>query len=309
MGQLTPSVQNFDLGNGCVADVLYHPDYVAGVTPWMFFRHGGALAAGDHYAIWPNGGSLNAFATHLFNSSTTAFSICSLGTPQYTNAGATPNVGYLDTIVNSATGVTFTTSPSCVDRFEDAVDAAIAEFTDGAPVILAATSAGCFLAQVAMCRGGLPATVKGYLGYYPIPDVRKFASGGDKLHHSVITGLYGTSSQATWDAVSAGNKAAASFLALLESGPHDDILPCYFVMDRCGNHLAPYGDPSKPGSAPHDTAQFAPLLATMNALVSAGSVPAFQQSLFAGRNFWETQPLAAASVHVAVESWMAATAV
>jgi len=309
VGAITPDVVNFDLSTvsgfsssaaGCVADAFHHPNHVAGVTPWLTIRHGGALAAGDHYAPWVLGGTMNLFIEFLMASATTAFSVCSLGTPQFTNAGPTTGVGHLPAIVNSSTGATLLTTPSTISRYEAALAAAIDHF-DMLKVIESGASAGMQLVGLAGMNTARPSQVKGILGYYPIPEVRKVLSGGDTLHWSVITGLYGTATQAAWDAISLANKRLGSINYFLEQSTIPTILPWYIVLDRVGNHIKPYGDPAKPNSAPHDIAQFEPLISLLRAHGISVTV-----SVFPIRFGWELLPLESAAVSALVETWMAA---
>lgn len=314
MANLTPDVLNFDLSTvsgfgttaaGCYADVLHHPNHVAGVTPYLIWRHGGALAAGDRWACWVNTGTMNAFFSFLFASTNSAFSIISIGTPQYTNAAGTAGTGYLGTITNSTTGVTFLTSPSNVDKFEAALSAAITQFVTGGAqkCVISAASAGCFLAQLAICRTAMSAKVKGYIGYYPIPDVRKIPTpnGGDSLDFSVITGLYGTDTKTAWDAVSGANKNSASTSWQLSQRNKANTFPWFIVYDRTGCHVKPWGQANRPNTAAHDSDQFTGLIDLLGASNIDTTVAIFQ-----GRNFWETQPTPAAVVNAQLETWMLA---
>lgn len=287
---LFPQILDFALGEGCYVDVLQHPEHVTGQTPAKVFLHGGGGIGGDRRAIWPDGGSMNRFATHLFQSEESAFDVISLGLPQETNQAPT-NAPHLSPIVRTPVGVHF---PESFARLNYALQRIQEEFQPSG-IILAGCSYGAIISGVQMMRSSLP--IQGLIGYYLIPDVR--ASGGvDSVHFSMVQGLFGTTTQSAWNAIPVAAKREASFLWYLERGLIANAKPIYLVFDRVGDHIKPYGDPARPGSAPHDASQFATV---RDALVAAG-LP-HQAELLPGRGAWE-KPEFGDPLSQRVESWM-----
>lgn len=287
---LFPQTLDIDLGEGCFVDILQHPAHVTGETPAMVFLHGGGGIVGDRRAIWPDGGSMNRFATHLFNSQQSAFDVISLGLPQFANQGHS-NAGHLTPIVPTPTGVTY---PTSFDLLSYSLGRIVELFTPSS-IVLAGASYGAIQSGVQMLRTPLP--IVGLIGYYLIPDVRAQA-GVDAVHWSAVPGLFGTTSLAAWNAVPVTLKREASFRWYLERGAIANAKPIYAIFERIGDHIKPYGDPARPASAIHDGAQ----LGTLVQALEAAGLP-HESDLLPVQGAWETAQFGD-PLSLRVESWM-----
>lgn len=287
---LFPQTLDLSLGEGCYVDVLQHPNHVTGQTPAMVFLHGGGGVVGDRRAIWPDEGSMNRFATHLFGSTQSAFDVISLGLPQFANQGHSP-AGHLNPIVPTPTGTTY---PQSFDLLSYSLGRILELFTPS-QIVLAGASYGALQSGVQMLRAPLP--IVGLIGYYLIPDVRA-VGGVDTIHWSTLPGLFGTTTQAAWNPVPVTSKRQASFLWYLERGATANAKPVYAVFERVGDHIKPYGDPARPGSAAHDGAQ----LGTLVQALTATNLP-HESDLLPFRGAWETAQFGD-PLSVRVETWM-----
>lgn len=287
---LFPQTLDFDLGEGCFADILQHPEHVTGKTPAMVFLHGGGGIVGDRRAIWPDGGSMNRFATHLFGSQQSAFDVISLGLPQFANQGHSQS-GHLQPIVPTPTGAVY---PESFDLLGYSLDR-IGQLFEPSGIVLAGASYGAIQAGVQMLRAPLP--IAGVIGYYLVPDVR--AQGGvDSMHWSALKGLFGTTTLAQWNAVPVTKKREASFRWYLERGATANYRPVYGIFERIGDHIKPYGDPARPGSAIHDGAQ----LGTLVQALTAAGLP-HESDLLPVQGAWETAQFGD-PLSQRVEKWM-----
>jgi pimeloyl-ACP methyl ester carboxylesterase len=287
---LFPQTLDLDLGEGCFVDVLQHPEHVTGTTPAMVFLHGGGGIVGDRRAIWPDGGSMNRFATHLFGSSESSFDVISLGLPQFANQGHSQS-GHLTPIVATPTGVTY---PESFDKLSYSLDRII-ELLQPGPIVLAGASYGAIQCGVQMLKVPLP--IVGLIGYYLIPDVRS-TGGVDAMHWSALPGLFGTTTQAAWNAVPVTKKREASFRWYIDRGQIANARPIYAIFERIGDHIKPYGDPARPGSRIHDGAQ----LGTLVQSLAAAGLP-HESELLPSQGAWET-PEFGDPLSARVESWM-----
>lgn len=305
---LTPQIRNLDLSTvsgfatsaaGCYAEVLTH----SGGGPRLLWitRHGGAGTTGNRRNIFQTGGSLNLLATRLNASSMATIDVASIGTPQFieTGSGGPAHLTF-DPMTHCPDGVKYSSSPRNIDFYAAAVRALIQNRAPDA-VVIGGQSWGNILGLPEMMRAAMPASVVGYLGYQPIPDLRTipWEPRSEKLSWKVHQGTYGATTADLAAAVSAADRQALSFNWYLEQGNVANYRECFFVFSRVGNHIMPYGDTAHPGSDPHDSHQFLPLITAMK----AAGLP-FEQYVYNLPSQPENSVdgLAAAT---AIETWMA----
>lgn len=288
---LTPQVLNYDLSTvsgyatsaaGCYAEVLQHAG--AGPRPMIIFRHGGAGTVLHRRDIWTASGGFNSFATYMNGSSLSGWDICSLGTPQFVESSSGGPAHLSGTpMVHCPDGVTYETSPKNIDYYAAAVRATI-DISNPSAVVLAGGSWGNILGLPEMMRAAMPVEVVGYIGFQPIPDLRAvdWERRSQFLSWKAHQGTFGTTTAAAYDAISYANREALSFNWYLEQANVANYRPCFFLWERVGNHIMPYGDNVRPGSSPHDSHQYISMLAMMRALGLT-----FQHHVFSRAGEWD----------------------
>lgn len=306
MANLTPQIRDFDLSTvsgfsssaaGCYAEVLEH----AGSGPRLLYitRHGGAGTLLNRRNIYETGGSLNLLATKLNSSVLATIDVCSIGTPQFINS-TDPGPAHLQFDPMAIPSPNGTVYPDNIDFYDAAVRAIIQHRAPDA-VIIGGQSWGNIMGLPAMMRSAMPAEVVGYLGYHPIPDLRAvpWEPRADFLSWKVHTGTFGADTLAEWRAVPYADREALSFNWYLEQQDVANYRECFFVMDRCGDHIMPYGDTIRPNSNPHDSNQY---IRTIS-MLQAANLP-FQYHVFNLPNQFEDSVYGTA-VATSIETWMA----
>lgn len=262
---LTPTVENLSWGTrpNEVLDIYAHPGSSSGRSV-VFYLHYGAGTSGDHKqpALAGSGGG-NALAWYLTEDVCqhlpVTFDFVSVNFEQWAWNTPTP--------VTHIAPWSATDNPTAYPRNVAYLTQLFVWATANAPSFgwdpdefhLMGSSHGGTLAMLARLQYRVP--VKTLIIESPIPDYRN-----PLIFWPVGQGMYGTSDQASWDAVDDSEKDAVSVILEFSRGVPANYVPLYALNWQAGDGSVPYG--SQPGGSVHDLAQWKALTGAL-----ASSVP------------------------------------